>query len=155
MPGLLRCLLVAVALVPGAAFALAPAAAFAQAPAAPDLDCSAGFGGLRSSAAALPGATTGNDGRFDIVTVLEPDAWKVDFAFTAPGQAAHPAVTLRTFRKQVTGVWTAQSKGCSFGDARQFAALMADMKERDTELTNASRAEVERKKQEASPLGTP
>lgn len=135
--------------------ALLPGAALAQAPAPPDLDCSAGFDGLRSAASALPGAQTGNDGRFDLVKQLEPDVWKVEFAFTAPGQAAHPAVTLRTFRKQVTGVWTAQSKGCSFGDDRQFSALMADMKQRDSELTNASRAEVEAKKKEASPLGTP
>ena len=135
--------------------ALLPGAALAQTPAPPDLDCSAGFDGLRSAAAALPGAQSGNDGRFDLVTQLEPDVWKVEFAFTAPGQAAHPAVTLRTFRKQVTGVWTAQSKGCSFGDDRQFAALMADMKQRDSELTNASRADVEAKKKEASPLGTP
>lgn len=133
--------------------AAVPAAALAQTPKPPDLDCSQGFDGVRSSAAALPGAQTGNDGRFDLVTVTEPDTWKVDFAFTAPGQAAHPAVTLRTFIKQVTGVWTAQSKGCSFGDERQFAALMADMKERDSELTNASRAAVEKKKQDASPLG--
>jgi hypothetical protein len=132
-----------------------PGLAQAQAPERPDLDCSQGFDGLRSSAASLPGAQTGNDGRFDLVTVTAPDAWKVDFAFTAPGQAAHPAVTLRTFIKQVTGVWTAQSKGCSFGDERQFAALMADMKERDSELTNASRAAVEREKQGALPLGTP
>lgn len=135
--------------------ALWPGAALAQTPAPPDLDCSGGFDGLRASTAALPGAKTGNDGRFDLVTLLEPDVWKVEFAFTAPGQAAHPAVTLRTFLKQVTGVWTAQSKGCSFGDERQFAALMTDMKKRDSELTNVSRAEVERKKQEASPLGTP
>lgn len=136
-------------------FGLLPAAALAQTPRPPDLDCSQGFDGVRSSAAALPGAQTGNDGRFDLVTVTEPDAWKVDFAFTAPGQAAHPAVTLRTFIKQVTGVWTAQSKGCSFGDDRQFAALMADMKQRDSELTNASRADVEAKKKEASPLAAP
>ncbi|MDO9381962.1 MAG: hypothetical protein Q7T86_03775 [Hyphomicrobiaceae bacterium] len=135
--------------------ALLPVSALAQTPAPPDLDCSAGFDGLRSAAAALPGAQRGNDGRFDLVTQTEPDVWKVEFAFTAPGQAAHPAVTLRTFLKQVTGVWTAQSKGCSFGDERQFAALMADMKQRDSELTNVSRAEVEAKKKEASPLGAP
>lgn len=135
--------------------ALLPGVVLAQATAPPDLDCSIGFEGLRSSTAALPGAKAGNDGRFDLVTLLAPDTWKVEFAFTAPGQAAHPAVTLRTFLKQVTGVWTAQSKGCSYGDARQFAALMADMKQRDSDLTNASRAEVERKKQDASPLGTP
>lgn len=130
---------------------LSAGVAFAQ-DAAPDLDCSAGFEGVRSAVAALPGATPVNDERFDVVSVLSADAWKVDFAFTRPGQAAHPAVTLRTFKKQVTGVWTAQSKGCGFGDDRQFAALMADMKQRDTELTNASRAAVDTAKQEQSPL---
>jgi hypothetical protein len=121
--------------------------------ASPDLDCSGGFDGIRSAALTLPGARAGQEGRYDLVAAEMPDTWKVEYAFTRPGQAAHPAVTLRTFKKQVTGVWTAQSKGCSFGDLRQFAALMADMKQRDKELTDASRAEVEGKKQEQSPLG--
>jgi hypothetical protein len=141
-------LLLLVALVPGAALAQSAAAP-------PDLDCSEGFDGLRSMAASLPGARAGDDGSSDIVVLEAPDTWKVEYSFTRPGQAAHPSVTLRTFLKQVTGVWTAQSKGCGYGDQRQFAALMADMKERDSDLTNASRAEVERKKQDASPLGTP
>jgi len=134
------------------AFALAVATAAQAADRPPDLDCSAGFDGLRSTAAAMPGAHAGEDERGDLVAVGVPDTWTVEYAFTRPGQAAHPAVTLRTFIKQATGVWTAQSKGCGFGDARQFAALMADMKERDSELTNASRAEVEKEKQDASPL---
>ncbi len=133
---------------------LVPATAFAQQPAAaPDLDCSGGFEGIRSAAMALPGARAGSDDRFDLVVAEMPETWKVEYGFTRPGQAAHPAVTLRTFKKQVTGVWTAQSKGCGFGDERQFAALMADMKQRDSELTNVSRAEAEKKKQEQSPLG--
>lgn len=133
---------------------LLPAVALAQSSSTPpDLDCSTGFEGLRSAAAALPGAQAGSDERFDQIAAIVPEVWSVEYAFTRPGQAAHPAVVLRTFRKQVTGVWTAQSKGCSFGDERQFAALMADAKERDSELTNASRAAVEKQKQEQSPLG--
>lgn len=139
----------------GAAVAAGLMAQAALAQSTPDLDCSAGFDGLRSGAATLPGAQAVKDDRFDIIIAELPDAWKVEYAFTRAGQAAHPAVTLRTFKKQVTEVWTAQSKGCSFGDDRQFAALMADMKQRDTELTNASRAEVERRKQEQSPLSPP
>ena len=53
------------------------------------------------------------------------------------------------------GVWTSQSKGCGYGDRVQFEAAMADMKSADTALTNASRDEVERKKQDQSPLATP
>jgi len=134
------------------AVALLPASATAQG-GPPDLDCSLGFAKLRQSAAALPGAHQGNDGRFDQIAVGEPDVWTVEFAFTAPGQAPHPAVMLRTFRKQVTGVWTAQSKGCGYGDQAAFAGLMSEMKARDSELTNASRQDVERRKQEQSPLG--
>jgi hypothetical protein len=78
--------------------------------------------------------------------------WRVEIIFTAPGEPAHPAVILRKFLKQVTGVWTAQSKACGFGDQAQFAELMADMKSEDTKLTNASRTEVERQKREQSPL---
>lgn len=136
----------------GLAVALLPATAGAQG-GPPDLDCSLGYAKLRQTASALPGANPGNDGRFDQIAVGEPDVWTVEFAFTAPGQAPHPAVTLRTFRKQVTGVWTAQSKGCGYGDQAAFAALMTEMKARDSELTNASRQDVERRKQEQSPLG--
>lgn len=121
----------------------------------PSLDCSIGFEGLRVLASSMPGARAGSDANFDVVTAETADAWKVEYAFTRPGQPAHPAVTLRTFLKQVTGVWTAQSKGCGFGDQRHFATLMADMKQRDSDLTNASRAQVEKQKQDASPLGAP
>jgi hypothetical protein len=69
-----------------------------------------------------------------------------------PGEPAHPAVTLRKFVKQVTGVWTAQSKACGYGDQTQFAALLVSLKAEDTRLTNASRADAERKKREQSPL---
>jgi hypothetical protein len=59
---------------------------------------------------------------------------------------------MRTFRKQVTGVWTAQSKSCGYGNQDQFAALVVQMKAGDKSLTDASRAEVERGKQSLSPL---
>lgn len=132
---------------------LLPGSALAQAAAPPDLDCNLGFEGVRAAVTALPGAQRGNDKGSDVVTVQAPDAWRVEYAFTTPGHAAHPAVTLRTLRKQVTGVWTSQSKGCGYGNQGQFAHLMADMKTQDSVLTNASRDEVERKKREASPLG--
>jgi hypothetical protein len=124
---------------------------------APTLDCTLGFEGLRAMAQALPGAQTGQWNGFDIVgaTAPEPDTWRIEIAFTSPGHAAHPAVMLRTLRKQVTGVWTAQSKGCGYGDRGQFTALMADMKAGDTEMTNESREAVEREKQGQSPLAPP
>ncbi len=136
----------------GLVVALVPVVADAQA-IPPDLDCSRGFEALRQAALSMPGANTGSDGRFDQVAAGEPDVWTVEFAFTAPGQPEHPAITLRTFRKQVTGVWTAQSKGCGYGDQAAFASLMSGMKARDSELTNASRQDVERQKQQQSPLG--
>jgi hypothetical protein len=131
---------------------VAPAAAAVEPPVAPTLDCALGFDGLRSMAQTLPGAQAGQWQGFDVVGVALPDTWKVEMAFTAPGHAAHPAVILRTLRKQVTGVWTADSKGCGYGDRTAFVALMADMKAGDTKLTNESRAEVEREKQGQSPL---
>ncbi|MCZ7596086.1 MAG: hypothetical protein M5U16_15235 [Hyphomicrobium sp.] len=67
----------------------------------------------------------------------------------APGISA---VAMRTLRKQVTGVWTAESKACGYGDQAQFAGLVEDMKASDKQLTDASRAEVERRKQSQSPL---
>ncbi len=125
------------------------------APPAPDLDCSKGFEALRNWAAWLPGAQrTNSDGR-DVVTVSAPGVWRVEITFTEPGQTAHPAVVLRKFIKQVTGVWTAQSKVCGYGNQAQFAELMAEMKAEDSRLTNVSRAEVEQKKKELSPLGSP
>lgn len=137
-----------------AAGMLAPAAAAAQSAGPPTIDCALGYDGLRAAAQSLAGAEWGQEGGYDIVTLAEPDTWRVQIAFTAPGHPAHPAVTLRTFRKQVTEVWTADSKGCGYGDQGQFAILMADMKSGDTELTNASRHEVERRK-EGKPLLAP
>jgi hypothetical protein len=129
-----------------------PAAAVAQSANPPTLDCSLGFPGLQAAARALPSAQTGEEGGFDVVRLSVPDAWRVEYAFTTSWHPAYPAVTLRTFLKQVTGVWTAQSKGCGYGDQGQFTALMADMKSGDKKLTDASRAEVERGKQSLSPL---
>jgi len=137
---------------------IAPAAAVAEGPAAPTIDCELGYEGLRAAVRWLPGITLGDDGRGNdgrgnaVATASEPERWRVIIKFTLPGDLAHPAVTLRTLRKQVTGVWTSESKACGYGDRSQFAALMADMKSEDIELTNVSRAEVERKKQEQSPL---
>lgn len=134
---------------------LCPRAATAQGDAPPTLECGLGFDGLRTAAQAMPGAQFGKDGPSDLVTLSQPDAWTVHIMFTAPGHPAHPAVTLRTLRKQVTDVWTADSKGCGYGDSGQFAVLMSDMKAGDTAMTNASRHEVEQKKQDQSPLGAP
>ncbi|WP_439543781.1 hypothetical protein [Hyphomicrobium sp.] len=129
--------------------------AWAEAPPAPTLDCALGYAGLHASMHALPGANAGKRGDFDVVSVSVPETWIIEVAFTAPGTPAHPAVMMRTQRKQVTGVWTSQSKGCGYGDPAQFEAAMADMKAGDTALTNASRDAVEQKKQDQSPLGTP
>jgi hypothetical protein len=133
---------------------IAPATAAAQGGAPPTLDCTLGFEGLRAAAHALPGAQHEQAGGFEIIKLSspDPDTWKVTIAFTTSGHPAHPAATLRTFRKQVTEVWTADSKACGYGDPRQFDILMQDMKSGDTELTNASRAEVERRKETRSPL---
>lgn len=118
----------------------------------PDLDCGLGFDGLQSFAALLPGAVRGDAGNSVSVAASEPDTWRAEFAFSNPGEAAHPVATMRTFIKQVTGVWTAQSKGCGFGDRAAFVAVMADMKATDKQLTDASRADAERLKP-SSPLG--
>jgi hypothetical protein len=135
--------------------ALAPVSVAAdQAPPPPTIDCALGFAGLRAQAEALAGAAWSQAGGYDIATLAAPDAWRVQIAFTTPGHPAHPAVTIRTLRKQVTEVWTADSKGCGYGNQGQFAILMADMKSGDTELTNASRHEVEQRKQGLSPLGS-
>lgn len=136
-----------------AAAMLAPAIALADAALPPTLDCAITFDGARAYAAALPGSMTitGLPG-YDTITTGADDAWQADFMFTQPGHSAHPAVTLRTRRKQVTGVWTAESKGCGYGDQAQFVALMAEMKTEDSRLTNASRADVEKAKQSRSPL---
>ena len=134
---------------------LCPAAAGAQSGGAPTLDCALGYAGLQSSMQALPGAKAERRGDLDVVTLSVPDTWSIEVVFTAPGTPAHPAVMMRTRYMQVTGVWTSQSKGCGYGDRVQFEAAMADMKAADTALTNASRDEVERKKQDQSPLATP
>ncbi|MBS0268093.1 MAG: hypothetical protein JSS54_03825 [Proteobacteria bacterium] len=135
--------------------ALAPCQALAEPTKAPppDLDCSIGFEALRNWAAWLPGAERGSAGNHDVITVKQPDVWRVEITFTAPGQNAHPAVVLRKFVKQVTGVWTAQSKTCGYGDQMQLSELLAETKAEDSRLTNMSRAEVEEQKKKLSPLG--
>lgn len=131
----------------------APAIAHADADPAPILDCAMSYSAARAYATFLPGAATSAAvPGFDTVSVGLPDTWQADYFFTQPGHAAHPAVALRTRRKQVTGVWTAESKGCGYGDQSQFVTLMADMKAEDSRLTNASREDVEKAKQSRSPL---
>lgn len=122
--------------------------------AAPDLDCQMGFKALRNWSAWLPGAKQ-EGANPNVVMVENPDVWRVEITFTEPGQPAHPAVVLRKFVKQVTGVWTAQSKECGYGNQAEYMALVEAMKAEDTRLTNASRAEVEKQKREQSPLGGP
>jgi hypothetical protein len=121
----------------------------------PVLDCSVGFDGLRSNISALPGAQAGEGGGFDVVMHSAPDVWRTETSFTTRWHPAHPAVTMRTFRKQVTGVWTAESRSCGYGDQGQFVALVEQMKAGDKAMTDASRAEVERQKQSKSPLAPP
>ncbi len=110
------------------------------------------FASLQAVVQALPGAERGEDGGFVTVKLAEPDVWRVEYGFTTRWHPAYPAATMRTFRKQVTGVWTAQSKVCGYGSADQLSALMAEMKSGDKKLTDASRDEVERGKQSRSPL---
>lgn len=138
----------------GLVAAIASTAAAAQSN-PPDLDCSLGFEGLGAAIRALPGAQTGEGGGFDVVMLSQPDAWRSEISFTTRWHPAYPAVTMRTFRKQVTGVWTAQSKSCGYGDQGQFTALVEQMKAGDKTLTDASRAEVERNKASQSPLAPP
>ncbi len=136
--------------------ALAPCHAYSQpAPTPPDLDCSLGFEALRNWATWLPGAERASTGNRDVTIVAHPDVWRVEITFTNPGQTAHPTVVLRKFVKQVTGVWTAQSKACGFGDPASFSELLAETKAEDSRLTNLSRAEVEEQKRKLSPLGSP
>ncbi len=130
----------------------AAAAAATEGPAPPTIDCAQGFDGLKATAQGLPDAQWTEEDGSDVATFSVPERWIARIAFTRPGHPAHPAVTLRTQRKQVTEVWTADSKGCGYGDTGQFAILMADMKSGDTELTTASRLEVERRKQSQPPL---
>jgi len=129
---------------------IAPAATVAQT--LPTLDCTVDFVSLQAVVQALPGAERGEEGGFATVKLAEPDVWRVEYGFTTRWHPAYPAATLRTFRKQVTGVWTAESKSCGYGDQGQFAALVEQMKSGDKALTDASRAEVERGKQSRSPL---
>jgi hypothetical protein len=133
---------------------IAPAAAAAQSATPPTLDCAIGFEALKSAAEALPGAQSSQYSGFDMVTQAMPETWRVEIFFTTRWHPAYPAVAIRTLRKQVTGVWTADSKACGYGNQQQFSALVDDMKASDTALTEASRAEVERKKQGQSPLAT-
>ena len=131
---------------------IAPAAAGAQTANLPTLDCTLGFAALQAATEWLPGAERGESGGFITVKLAQPDVWRVEYGFTTRWHPAHPAATMRTFRKQVTGVWTAQSKVCGYGNADQLSALMAEMKSGDKKLTDASRDEVERGKQSRSPL---
>jgi hypothetical protein len=132
---------------------IAPAAAAAQT--LPTLDCTVDFVALQAVVQALPGAERGEDGGFVTVKLAEPDVWRVEYGFTTRWHPAYPAATLRTFRKQVTGVWTAESKSCGYGDQGQFAALVEQMKAGDKALTDASRADVERQRASQSPLAPP
>ncbi len=134
--------------------ALWPALAHAEA-SPPDLDCTKGFNALHNWAAWLPGASQANVNGRDVISLVDPEVWRVEITFTEPGQTAHPAIVLRKFIKQVTGVWTAQSKACVYGDQIQSTELVAEMKAEDSRLTNASRDEVEQQKKAASPLGSP
>jgi hypothetical protein len=132
-----------------------PVGTAAQDSAAPTIDCVLGYEGLEAQVRSLQGALL-IDGPMGLTATLEePDRWRVEFRFSAPSDPAHPAVTLRTLRKQVTGVWTSESKGCGYGSRSQFVALMAGMKSEDIELTSVSRAEVERQRREQSPLAAP
>jgi hypothetical protein len=134
--------------------ALAPCQALSEpTPPPPDLNCDMGFDALRNWAAWLPGAERRSGGNPDVIMVAQPDVWRVEITFTEPGQPAHPAVTARKFVKQVTGVWTAQSKGCGYGNQAQFADLMASMKAMDKTLTDTSREEIERNWKALLPLG--
>jgi hypothetical protein len=132
---------------------IAPAAAVAQT--LPTLDCAVDFVSLQAVVQALPGGERGEDGGFVTVKLADPEIWRVEYAFTTRWHPAYPAATMRTFRKQVTGVWTAESKSCGYGDQAQFAALVEQMKAGDKALTDASRAEVEGLKASRSPLAPP
>jgi hypothetical protein len=144
---------------------MVPAAAVAQAAMAqgqtapengpPTIECTVGFEGLKTAALALPGAQASQESGFDKVTQMMPEAWRVEIFVTTRWHPAYPAVAIRTLRKQVTGVWTADSKACGYGDQAQFASLVDDMKTSDKALTDASRAEVARRKAAKSPLAVP
>lgn len=131
---------------------LAPVAAGAQGTTPPTIDCARGFQGLRAAAEALSGVQFSEAGGFDIATVSAPEKWRAEISFTTRWHPAYPAVTIRTLRRQVTGVWTADSKACGYGDQGRFAELVSEMKAGDKALTDASRDDVERRKQSHSPL---
>jgi len=136
--------------------AMLPSAAHAQEAAAPPkIECEHGFEGLRAEARALAGAEAIESQGFEVVRVAQPGLWRAEISFTTSWHPAHPAVALRTLRKQVTGVWTADSKVCGYGDQAQFSALVAEMKAGDKALTDASRDEVEQRKGARSPLAPP
>jgi len=118
----------------------------------PKIECERGFEGLRADAKALAGAEAAESQGFEVIRVAQPELWRAEISFTTSWHPAHPAVTLRTLRKQVTGVWTADSKVCGYGDQAQFSALVADMKAGDKALTDASRETAEREKAQRSPL---
>jgi len=121
----------------------------------PTIECEMGFETLRAEAKARPGAQAGESQGFEIVRLAQPEQWRAEISFTTSWHPAHPAVALRTLRKQVTGVWTADSKVCGYGDQAQFSALVAEMKAGDKALTDASRDEVEQRKGARSPLAPP
>jgi len=135
------------------AAAMLPLASQAQEPASPPtIECERGFEGLRAEAKARPGAEAAESQGFEIIRLAQPELWRAEISFTTSWHPAHPAVALRTLRKQVTGVWTADSKVCGYGDQAQFSALVAEMKAGDKELTDASREAAEREKAQRSPL---
>lgn len=107
---------------------------------------------LRAAVLALPGAVVVSADGNESVLIEQPDVWKSEITVLPVGHPAHPAITLRTQIKQVTGVWTSQSKGCGFGDAAAFEQLMRDMKARDSELTKQSRDAAD-KANPAAPMG--
>lgn len=133
-------------------FVLLPICAVAAADGPPALDCRLGFEGLRAAAAAQSGAPSRTADGFEIIDLPDAGSWGAEYVFTTPGHNAHPTVSLRIRRKQVTGVWTVDRKRCGYGTTDRFERLMAQFKTLDRDTTNASRAEVERDKQ-ASPLG--
>ncbi|MFA5897978.1 MAG: hypothetical protein WC829_02575 [Hyphomicrobium sp.] len=131
---------------------LAPAAAGAQVPSPPTIECALGFQELRAAAEKLPGVQFSEAGGFEVARLSAAEKWRAEISFTTRWHPAYPAVTIRTLRRQVTGVWTADSKACGYGDQSRFAELVTDMKAGDKALTDASRDEVERRKQSRSPL---
>lgn len=126
----------------------------------PQINCEAGFDTLRIAAFNFAGASgvTEEQG-FEVVRINSPAGyhppWRAQIGVTTPWHPAHPAVTLRTQRLQVTGVWTADSKVCGYSGAEKTVALAAEMKAGDKALTDASRAEVEQRRSRRSPLQAP